>query len=137
MGTRTLQFLSQSSPSSNALIVTLESVRVSGTQFLSFLNRHAWGGGWGLDWLQHAPGSRSSSALEDRHPGSPHHELKQWLAGSSLFLVTPPGYPRFCPTLPACSLLLGRHIAIALPSAEKTLHLPFILTLVLPPPENS
>lgn len=47
------------------------------------------------------------------------HPLSHWLARSSVFPVPPAGYPRFYTALPFCVLLLGRDLAIILPSAEK------------------
>ena len=111
-----------------ARIVTLGSVPRSVTRFPSFLNYQCSETGVGVgpaprtadNWLQHGPGSRSSSNLEACRPGSPY-KLSHWFRSEQSIQVPQlgtPGSARRSPHPPGASLI-GRDLAIILPSAEK------------------
>lgn len=93
------------------------------TRFPSLLN-YKCSGTWGWDGPP-APQTGGYSLFSFTQIPSPprrlgsSHPLSHWLARSSVFPVPPAGYPRFYTALPFCVLLLGRDLAIILPSAEK------------------
>lgn len=118
LGTRTLQFCPSSA---QALPVTLGGVPRSGTSFLNYQYPES---GVEAERGPQTPGDATRSVLAVPHPwtGVTAH-LRTGSATGSLGAVRPwfprPGNPRLCPALAPCDPLLGRDLAIILPSAEK------------------